>query len=226
MAERKTRVTCSLCQNENRDGLEQELVNGTITPKELDKKMEWREGITTRHFENHMGDYHMGSNSDCTICTHHMRAQFESAYYQQGMNAAQISEEVGCAESTVYHHLKFHFQPLIQPSAAQLVAIHSGDEMDALRGNLSRINGELGQLLDDADRNDPQYYRNVQMIHKEVRETVKDLVKMQERFSGDGLPGTIHATTVNLIKLELVKESPEVWKRIRHKLMEDDVFDT
>ena len=225
MAERKTRVTCAFCQHEDRDKLEQEILNGNITCKELDKAMGWREGTSIRHYENHMGDYHMGSNSDCVVCTHHMRADFENAYYQQGMNAAQIAEEIGCAESTVYHHLKFHFQAMIQPSAAQLVAIQSGEEMDALRSNLSRINGELTQLLDDADRNDPQYYRNVQLIHKEVRETVKDIVKMQDRLTGEGGPGSIQANTVNLIKLELAKESPDVWKRIRQQLMEDDTVD-
>ena len=48
-----------------------------------------------------------------------------------------------------------------------------------------------------------------------------------ERAMGDGVgAGNINARTVNLIKVELAKESPEVWSRVRGKLLEmEDVID-
>jgi len=90
--------------------------------------------------------------------------------------------------------------------------------MEALRNNLSRINGELGHFLDDADRNDPQYVRNIVSLHKEVRETIKDMMRVQERAVGSTAE-TMNAQTINILKVELAKESPEVWTRLRSKLM-------
>ena len=87
-----------------------------------------------------------------------------------------------------------------------------------LGNNLARINGELGHFLDDADRNDPQYVRNIVSLHKEVRETVKDIMRIQDRAAGN-TNETMNAQTINILKVELSKESPEVWTRIRSKLM-------
>jgi len=74
-------------------------------------------------------------------------------------------------------------------------------------------------MLDDADRNDPQYVRNLTGLSKEVRETVKDILKIQERAGIAGAEATMKADTINILKIELAKESPEVWRRVRQTLM-------
>ena len=228
MTGRITRVSCAFCQHPDRDNLEQRLLDGEVTPKELDKELELREGTTDRHFRNHMGEYHMGSNSECTICTSHLREHFEKGYFTGEITAAQIAEQLECPESTVYHHLKFHLKPLVRTTAAPLIAVESGKEVETLRSNVERLNGELALFLDEADRMDPLYVRNITTLHKEVRETVKDIIKVQERAMGadGGLTGGINARTVNLIKVELAKESPEVWSRVRGKLLDmEDIVD-
>ena len=73
-------------------------------------------------------------------------------------------------------------------------------------------------FLDDADRNDPQYVRNIVSLHKEVRETVKDMLRIQDRAAGN-VTENLNAQTINILKVELAKESPEVWARLRAKLM-------
>jgi len=47
---------------------------------------------------------------------------------------------------------------------------------------------------------------------------VKDILKVQERV---GIAGdtNMKADTINIIKLELAKESPDVWRRVRQSLM-------
>ena len=163
----------------------------------------------------------MGSNSDCVVCTHPERAEVEEAYYTGGMNSETIAEIIGCSESTVYHHLKHHLKPLVQRSAVDIISISTGKEVDVMRGNLERLNGELGLFLDDADRNDPAYVKNIIGLHKEVRETLTTMVKFQERAMGE-VQHNIQADTVNILKVELAKESPEVWKRVRAKLLEEE----
>ena len=182
---RITRSSCKLCNHADRDQLEQGLKDGIIVPKQLDRDMEWREGTTDRHFRNHMGDFHMGSNSECVVCTHHLRSQFEEAYFNGGLTTEAIAEEIGCSETTVYHHLKHHLKPLVQKSAAPVIAIEAGKEMQTLRSNIERINGELNEILDDADRHDQQSVRNITTLHKEVRESLNLMSKIQERTKGE-----------------------------------------
>jgi len=205
--------------------LEEGLLAGGVIPKQLDKDLGWREGTTDRHFRNHMGEFHMGSNSDCVVCTHPERAEVEEAYYTGGMNTNAIADIIGCSESTVYHHLKHHLKPLVQRSAVDIISISTGKEVDVMRGNLERLNGELGLFLDDADRNDPAYVKNIIGLHKEVRETLTTMVKFQEKAMGE-VQHNIQADTVNILKVELAKESPDVWKRVRAKLLEEEEVDS
>jgi len=218
MAERIIRASCKFCQDEGRDSLEEMMKSGIIIAKDLDKDMDWREGTADRHFRNHMGEYHMASNSDCFFCTSPKRESLEMAYFNATMTTQQIADDIQIPESNVYHHLKHHLKPVVQKGAADLIIVEAGQEMQSLRTNLSRINGELGHFLDDADRNDPQYVRNIVALHKEVRETVKDIVRVQERAAGT-TNETMNAQTINILKVELAKESPEVWARLRNKLM-------
>ena len=52
-----------MCQHEDRENLEQDLLQGLISTKEMDKKMGWRANTADRHFKNHMGEYHMAANT-------------------------------------------------------------------------------------------------------------------------------------------------------------------
>ena len=221
MSGRVTRQSCAFCQHDDRDNLEEGLTAGSIIPKILDKDMKWREGTADRHFRNHMGEFHMGSNSDCVVCTHPERAEVEQGYFMGGMASETIADIIGCSESTVYHHLKHHLKPLVQKSAADIVSIATGKEIDMMRSNMERVNGELDLFLDDADRNDPAYIKNLVSLHKEVRDTLTTMVRFQERAMGENSQ-MIQADTVNILKVELAKESPEVWKRVRAKLLEED----
>jgi len=222
MAERITRVSCRFCTHEERDALEEEIVNGIVTAKDLDKRMGWRENTSDRHYRNHMGEYHLGSNSECTVCTYFNRYQVEEDYYNGDVTTEAIAEMCGCSETTVYNHLKNHLKPLVAATAAPVIALKAGEEMETLRSNVEKLNGELGHLFDNPDRNDPQFYSNLQRMHKETRETIKDILKIQERaMGGQATEAGITAHTVNLIKVELAKESPDVWRRIRSQIVDE-----
>ena len=221
VGERITRASCNFCQDEERDMLEELMRDGIVTAKQLDKDKGWREGTADRHFRNHMGEYHMGANSDCGFCTSPKRESLEKAYYNATMTTQEIADDIDMPESSIYHHLKYNFKPVVQKGAADIIAIDAGNEMASIRNNLNRLNGELGFFLDDADRNDPQYVRNIVSLHKEVRDTINMMMKIQDRAAGN-VTENINAQTINILKVELAKESPEVWRRLRGKLMGDE----
>lgn len=221
MSDRVTRSSCKFCQDPDRDELEELMRDGIVVAKQLDKDKGWREGTADRHFRNHMGEYHLASNSECHFCTTVKREGLEHAYYNGTMTTEQIAQDLGIPESSVYHHIKHHLKPIVQRGAADIIAIQAGNEMQSIRSNLGRINGELQHFLDDADRNDPLYVRNIVSLHKEVRDTVNMMMKLEERAAGN-VTENLNAQTINILKVELAKQSPEVWKQLRAKLIDGE----
>jgi len=221
MAEREqvSKRSCAFCQHPDREELETTLTDGVMTAREMDKEMSWRANTADRHFRNHMGDYHMAANPSCVICSHQQRAEFEHRFFSDGSQSDAIAEELELAESTVHHHMKHHFQPLVQRSAASEVVLSVGNEVDVLRSNVSKLNDKLGILLDESSGYEDGFVRDAVTLHKEVRESIKDLVKFNSEWGVVG-EGAQMNQTINILKVELAKESPDTWKRIKEELMQ------
>ena len=120
-----------------------------------------------------MGQYHMASNPSCVLCTSEKRSEYEERFFSDGSQSDAIAEELGIKEATVYHHMKHHFQPLVQRSAATEVAITVGNEINVLRDNVGKLNGKLAELMDEGSVHDEGFVRNAVTLHKEVRRQSK-----------------------------------------------------
>ena len=214
-----TKRSCPLCQHPSRADLEKGLLNGEMSCTQIDKDMGWRANTADRHFRNHMGQYHMASNPQCKVCAHPERADFERRFFEDGSESEAIAEELGIAESSVYHHMKHHFQPLVQRSAAAEITLVVGEEINALRSNVELLNVKLTELLNEGSVHEDGFVRDAVSLHKEVRESIKDLLKMNEQWSPTTENNQIN-NTINILKLELGKESPESWARVRKQLLE------
>lgn len=204
--------------SEDRESYEEGLLQGHISPKQLDKDMGWRPNTTDRHYRNHMGEYHMAANVDCVLCTDERRAEFERHYFESG-DSESIAAEVGCGENLVYQHMKHHFQPLVQKTAAMEIALSAGNEIELLRNNAQRLNHKLTELLDEGTVHEDGFVRDAVSLHKEVRETVKDLLRFQDQWGPKGEAQQVN-NTFNILQVELNKESPETWRRIKAQLQE------
>jgi len=99
------------------------------------------------------------------------------------------------------------------------VAITVGNEITVLRSNVEKLNGKLSELMDEGSVHEEGFVRNAVTLHKEVRESIKDLTKFQEQWGTMG-EGTQVNQTINILQVELAKESPESWKRIKEQLQE------
>jgi len=218
--ERVTKRSCSFCTHEDRDSLEEQMLQGFISARQLDKDMGWRTNTADRHYRNHMGDYHMAANTECAVCTTPLRSEYEQAYFQDGSFSEQIAQELSISEDNVYHHMKHHFQPLVQKSAAIEVALVAGQEINLLRSNAEKLNHKLSELLDEGTVHEDGFVRDAVSLHKEVRETVKDLLRFQDQW-GPQSDGQQVNQTFNILQVELGKESPETWTRIKKQLQEN-----
>jgi len=209
--------SCAFCQSDDRSVLEEAIKSGEISCEQLDKDMGWRANTADRHYRNHMGQYHMAANPSCVICSSENRAEYENRFFSDGTQSELIAEELGIKETTVYHHMKHHFQPLVQRSAATEVAITVGNEITVLRSNVEKLNNKLSELMEEGSVHEEGFVRNAVTLHKEVRESIKDLTGFQDKW-GVQNDGAQVNQTINILKVELAKESPDSWKRIKSKL--------
>jgi hypothetical protein len=209
--------SCAFCQSEDRSVLEEAIKSGEISCEQLDKDMSWRANTADRHYRNHMGQYHMAANPSCLICSSENRAEYENRFFSDGTQSELIAEELDIKETTVYHHMKHHFQPLVQRSAATEVAITVGNEITVLRSNVEKLNNKLSELMEEGSVHEEGFVRNAVTLHKEVRESIKDLTGFQDKW-GVQNDGAQVNQTINILKVELAKESPDSWKRIKSKL--------
>lgn len=221
MAEgRQTKRSCPFCQHDDRDELERMVTEGEKVMRELDRELGWRENTADRHVRNHMGEYVKASNTSCPVCTADDRSRYEMEYFEHGHTADDVAKELDCAEDTVYRHMKYHFQPLVRQSATAIVAIKVGHEVDLLRQNVEGLNGKLSQFMDESNIHDDGVVTDLVRLHKEVRETLKDLVKYQEKWSEP--EEKMVANTINILKVEMAKESPDTWKRVKTALLNQE----
>ena len=215
--ERQTKRSCPFCQHEERDELEQNIVDAIADVKVLDKDMGWRANTAERHMKNHTGDYHAGANHSCLVCTSDDRKAMEVSYFEGDSTSDEIAEGLECSEELVYRHMKHHFQPLVKKSAIAVVAVKVGHEVEILRNNVQGLNGKLAQFMDETSIHDDGVVSDMVRLHKEVRETLKDLSTYQEKWAEPTT--TVANNTINVLKVELGKESPEVWKRVKASLL-------
>ena len=211
--------SCTFCMDEDRDSLEEALLNGHISPKQLDQDKGWRSNTTERHYRNHMGEFHLASNSSCPVCTSPQRAAYEELYFNTG-NSDLIAQELEVSENVVFRHMKHHFQPLVQKTAAIEVALRAGSEIELLRSNAERLNHKLSELLDEGSVHEDGFVRDAVSLHKEIRESVKDLMRFQDQWGAQSDSQQVNQT-FNILQVELSKESPEVWARLKAQLTEN-----
>jgi predicted transcriptional regulator len=217
MGGRQTKRSCSFCQDADRDQLEMNIAQGIADMRTLDRDKGWRTNTAERHMRNHAGENLEGSNYRCVVCTDDQRSMYEVAYFDEGMTSQNIAEELNCSEATVYKHMKEHFQPIVKQSASAIVSIKVGQEADILRHNTERLNEKLSRYMDEVSIHDDGAVSDMVKLSKEIRESIKDLTSFQKVWVEP--EEKMVANTINILKVEMAKESPDTWKRVKEALL-------
>ena len=146
-----TRKRCKFCQHEARDELESEIDSMKISCDDLDKREGWRSGTSAQHQRNHMGDYENSSNPKCKFCTDPMRSHYETALSSGEITTEQISETLSISKTQVQRHMKNHLAPLVQKSAANIIAKKDVNEIEMLSLNVQRLDSKVEELFGEGD---------------------------------------------------------------------------
>ena len=214
-----TRKRCGLCNHENREEIEAGLESGRLNPDTLDRENDWRSGTTAQHQRNHMGDYEMSSNPRCVLCTDPLRKHYEVALSEGNVTAEAISQALNTTKSQVHRHMKHHLTPIVQESAATIIAKKEVNEVEMLSKNIQRLDLALDNVFAQDDY-DPKVVDSLTKLAREVRESLKYLMQFKGEFINKTEHTVIHKQ-MEIVQEVLAESDPEVWLRIKERFQKD-----
>ena len=214
------RKRCGLCQADNREELEASLENGSTTCDELDTIHNWRSGTTAQHQRNHMGDYKASSNPRCVLCTDPMRKHYEVAIKEGNITSEAVSLALDTTKEQVQRHIKHHLTPIVQQSAAAIIAKKEVNEVELLSNNVAKLDHRLEQVFNELGNDlDPRMIDSLTKLAKEIRESLKYLMEFKGKLIHKR-QDTIIVAQMQVVQEVLEQNNPEIWLDIKQKMQE------
>jgi len=212
------RKRCGLCQHEDREELEEALEQGSVSCDDLDRTHNWRSGTAAQHQRNHMGDYVNSSNPKCVLCTDPMRKHYEESLSNGDITSEAIAEALGTTKEQIQRHMKHHLAPLVQESAAVVIAKKEVNEIDLLSTNIQRLDSKLDDLFNAVDL-EPREIDSLTKLAKEVRESLKYLMEFKGKLIHKR-QDTIIFAQMQIVQEVLAENNPEIWLDIKKRMQE------
>ena len=189
-----------------------------IAVDDLDKQMDWPSGTSARHQRNHMGDYVDASNPRCNICTHELRPMLEEQLSEGNITPNAVALMVDCSEEQVKRHMRKHLQPLVQKSAANLIARKEVDEIESLSRNISRLEEKIDVLFEQEEMH-PKYIDSLTKLAKEIRESLRYLMEFKGKLIHKR-QDTVIVAQMQIVQEVLAQNHPQVWLDVKAKMEE------
>ena len=199
-----TRKRCGFCQHEEREELEESLEQGTTNCDDLDKNNTWRSGTSAQHQRNHMGEYVNSSNPKCALCTDPMRKPYEVSLSNGDISSDNIAEALETTKEQIQRHMKHHLAPLVQESAAIVIAKKEVNEIDLLSANIQRLDSKLNDLFNDID-----------LEPREIDSLMEFKGKLIHKRQD-----TIIFAQMQIVQEVLAQNNPEIWLDIKKRMQE------
>lgn len=212
------RKSCAFCQHDNVDELESQLESMEITCDDLDAKYKWRSGTSAQHQRNHMGEYEQSSNPKCNLCTDPMRKQIEKGLHEGKLETDVVAEMVDCSKQQVQRHMKHHLQPIVQKSAANIIAKKELNEVDMLANNLEVLDSKLTDIASRDDLDAKELDALVKLA-REIRESLKYMMEFKGKLVHKR-QDTIIVAQMQIVQEVLAQNNPEIWLDIKQKMQE------
>ena len=213
-----TRKRCGFCQHEDREELERMLEAGEVSCDDLDSRHNWRSGTAAQHQRNHMGDYVNSSNPKCVLCTDPMRKHYEVSLSNGDISSDDIAEALETTKEQIQRHMKHHLAPIVQESAAVMIAKKEVNEIDLLSANIQRLDSKLNDLFNDIDL-EPREIDSLTKLAKEVRESLKYLMEFKGKLIHKR-QDTIIFAQMQVVQEVLAENNPQIWLDIKKRMQE------
>ena len=165
-----------------------------------------------------MGDYVNSSNPKCVLCTDPMRKHYEQALSNGDISAEAVAEALGTTNEQVQRHMKHHLAPIVQESAAVMIAKKEVNEIDLLSNNIQRLDSKLDDLFNAVDL-EPREIDSLTKLAKEVRESLKYLMEFKGKLIHKR-QDTIIFAQMQIVQEVLAENNPEIWLDIKKRMQE------
>ena len=215
-----TRKRCGLCQSDNRAELEEALETKQMTCDEIDSAYGWRSGTAAQHQRNHMGDFEMSSNPKCKLCTDPMRKHYEAAIHSGEISSEHVAQALDTTKVQIQRHMKHHLTPIVQESAAMMIAQKEISEVDLLSNNVQKLDMRLEQVFNELGNDlDPKMIDALTKLAREIRESLKYLMEFKGKLVHKR-QDTIIVAQMQIVQEVLAQNNPEIWLDIKQKMQE------
>ena len=215
-----SRKRCAMCQSENREELESFLETGQYTCDYLDRENGWRSGTAAQHQRNHMGNFEMSSNPRCAVCIDPMRKHYEMALKEGNITSEAVSLALDTTKEQVQRHIKHHLTPIVQESAAMMIAKKDVNEIESLSNNVAKLEMRLDQVFDELGNDlDPKMIDALTKLAREIRESLKYLMEFKGKLIHKR-QDTIIVAQMQIVQEVLAQNNPEIWLDIKQKMQE------
>ena len=215
-----TRKRCALCQHEDREELERMLESTEITCDTLDEREGWRSGTSAQHQRNHMSNFELASNPKCAICTDPMRKHYEESLHSGELDASELATALNTTKVQVQRHMKHHLQPLVQQSAAVMLAKKEVNEVDMISSNIQKLDIRMNQVFDDLGNDlDPKMIDALAKLAREIRESLRFSLEAKGKLISKR-QDTIIVAQMQIVQEVLAQNNPEIWLDIKSKMQE------
>ena len=99
----------------------------------------------------------------------------------QVITSDAISSALDLSKTQVQRHMKHHLAPLVQQSAATMIAKKEVNEIDLLSANVKRLDTKLNELFLNTEL-EPREIDSLTKLAKEVRESLKYLLEFKGKL--------------------------------------------
>ena len=165
-----------------------------------------------------MTGYTKSANPKCVLCTSESRSELETRIHSGEISPSEVADFLGCTDDQVFRHMTHHLQPLVQQSAANLIAQKEVNEIDTLSNNINRLEAKVDELFAQ-DALDPKYIDSLTKLAKEIRESLKYLMEFKGKLVHKR-QDTIIVAQMQVVQEVLAQNNPEIWIEIKKRMQE------
>jgi hypothetical protein len=214
----KVRKHCKVCNDSQREEIEMSVRGMAKSSDDWDKEKDWPSGTISRHMRNHAGEYEEKSNPRCALCTSSMREPYEQGLAEGKLKSKDLAPILNTTTDQLALHMRSHLQPLVQKSAAQIIAVKELDEIDLLSKNIQKLDVKLDEIFQQQTL-DAREIDSLTKLAREVRESLKYLMEFKGKLVHKR-QDTIIIAQMQVVKEVLAQQHPQVWLDVKSKMQE------
>ena len=131
---------------------------------------------------------------------------------------AGASTATNITKAQVHRHVKHHLQPIVQQSAANIIAKKELNEVDMLAGNIGLLDNKITEIASRDDLDAKELDALVKLA-REIRESLKYMMEFKGKLVHKR-QDTIIVAQMQVVQEVLAQGHPEVWLDVKKKMQE------